>query len=465
MIFLKKIFRDALTLGFSNIVITGAGFLFSLYISRMLGTSGVGLYQLILSVYVLCATFATSGISLSVTRLVSEALSLEDTKDEVRKIMLRCLGFSAVVGLSAGALMFVFSCPAASVFLGHPETVTCLRILSCGLMFMSLCSCFHGYFIGVRRATGSAAASLVEDFCKMAVVIIAFTAKSPENITEGCEIICTALVLSEVFSSLCAFVLYITDKNRRGRKNPQKTIRKLFGIAAPVAASSYLRTGLTTLENILIPVGLVAAGFSENEALSLFGSMKGLVMPLMFFPASFLWAFTRVLVPEVTDAFTKGDMPRINRMGSRVVKTTFICAVSVMVFFIAFSRPIGKYIFHSVDAGNYLFLLAPLLPVMYLDGVVDAMLKGMNEQVAVMRYNIIEAAVRVFLVWIVLPVTGFEGLVLTIYAGNAINVVLSLRRLCNLTDIGKLNIGNKIGKNMKNSNIIYRKRTKNTHHI
>ena len=81
MIFLKKIFRDALTLGFSNIVITGAGFLFSLYISRMLGTSGVGLYQLILSVYVLCATFATSGISLSVTRLVSEALSLEDTKD------------------------------------------------------------------------------------------------------------------------------------------------------------------------------------------------------------------------------------------------------------------------------------------------------------------------------------------------------------------------------------------------
>ena len=165
--------------------------------------------------------------------------------------------------------------------------------------------------------------------------------------------------------------------------------------------------------------------------------MKGLVLPLLFFPAAFLWAFTKVLVPEVTKAFTQGNSDRINSIGARVIKTTLLCSLPIMIFFIAFSQPIGKYIFKSADAGNYLFLLAPLVPMMYLDGVVDAVLKGMNEQVAVMRYNIIEAAVRVFLVWVVLPLTGFEGLVLTIYAGNVINAVLSLRRLCKLTNISK----------------------------
>ncbi|PWM43032.1 MAG: hypothetical protein DBX47_07475 [Clostridiales bacterium] len=437
MIFLKKIFRDALTLGFSNAVVTGAGFLFSLYLSRVLGTEGVGLYQLVLSVYVLSATFATSGISLSVTRLVSEALSFSTTKGEVRKIMRRCFAFSALVGLSAGVLLFSLSVPAASSFLKKAETVECFRILACGLMFMSLCSCFHGYFIGVRRASKSAAASIVEDFSKIAVVVLAFTIKKPENIVVGCEVICIALVLSEFFSCICSFVLYLVDKNRKGGKTPQNTVSRLLKIAVPVATSSYLRSGLTTLENVLIPIGLVKAGFSESEALSLFGSMKGLVLPLLFFPAAFLWAFTKVLVPEVTKAFTQGNSDRINSIGARVIKTTLLCSLPIMIFFIAFSQPIGKYIFKSADAGNYLFLLAPLVPMMYLDGVVDAVLKGMNEQVAVMRYNIIEAAVRVFLVWVVLPLTGFEGLVLTIYAGNVINAVLSLRRLCKLTNISK----------------------------
>ena len=40
------------------------------YLSQKIGSAGMGLYQLILSVFLLAVTLSTSGISLAVTRMV-----------------------------------------------------------------------------------------------------------------------------------------------------------------------------------------------------------------------------------------------------------------------------------------------------------------------------------------------------------------------------------------------------------
>ena len=48
------------------------GMFFNVYISNKIGTEAIGIYQLIMSVYMFAITLANSGINLATTRIVSE---------------------------------------------------------------------------------------------------------------------------------------------------------------------------------------------------------------------------------------------------------------------------------------------------------------------------------------------------------------------------------------------------------
>jgi stage V sporulation protein B len=167
----------------------------------------------------------------------------------------------------------------------------------------------------------------------------------------------------------------------------------------------------------------------------MFGLLKGLVIPVLFFPAVFISAFSRLLMPEFADARAVGDDEKIKKIGAKVVQSALIFSILVTGIFMIFSKDLGNLIFKSPQAGEMLFLLAPLVPLMYLDGIVDGMLKGLNEQVAVMKYNIIEAAMRVGLVYFIIPLLGFDGFMLTIYVGNIVNSMMSLNKFIKVADI------------------------------
>ena len=54
----------------------GLGMIFRVYLSNRIGTEGMGLYQLVMSVYALFTTFSTAGLTVSVSRLTGEALGM-----------------------------------------------------------------------------------------------------------------------------------------------------------------------------------------------------------------------------------------------------------------------------------------------------------------------------------------------------------------------------------------------------
>ena len=80
-------------------------------------------------------------------------------------------------------------------------------------------------------------------------------------------------------------------------------------------------------------------------------------------------------------------------------------------------------------------MIAPLIPVMYLDTAIDAMLKGLGEQVYSMGVNIVDSVLSVILVIILLPLLGINGYIITVYFTEIINATLSITRLLNVTDI------------------------------
>ena len=92
-------------------------------------------------------------------------------------------------------------------------------------------------------------------------------------------------------------------------------------------------------------------------------------------------------------------------------------------------------VYHNENVGAYLRIFAFIAPLMYLDKIVDGILKGLNQQVHYLAYNIMDSLIRVILVIFLVPRFGIAGIIITMYISSIFNTGLSLLRLIQVTEI------------------------------
>ena len=414
------------------------GISFRVYMSNKIGAEGIGLYQLICTIFLFASTFVTSGVSLAVTRLVTEALARKEyqkAKTAVRRALVLGLFFSLLMG---GALFFSADYIGNQV-LKDPRTILSLKILAPSLPFMAVSACFRGYFFAVRQVIKTASEQLLEQIAEIVIFALVVNFLAPM----GLEYACCAIVLgttgAEIFSCLYSFLLYWGELRKlRGKASKGRIsggIKKLLSICLPVTASSCLRSGLSMTENILIPPGLKKNGASYEGSLAGYGMITGMVMPLITFPSAFLSSFSMLLIPELSEANAANHKKNIHYIAGRVFQITFLFSIFICGFFVFFAKDLGLLIYHDSAPGVYLSVLAPVIPLMYLDSVVDGMLKGLNEQLSYLSYNIIDSVMRVGLILFLLPLMGLNGLIVVIFASEILNSTLSIARLMKVTQL------------------------------
>ena len=155
-----------------------------------------------------------------------------------------------------------------------------------------------------------------------------------------------------------------------------------------------------------------------------------MVFPVVLFPAVFLTSFSGLLVPELAESRARGNKARIGRIVSRIMRLTLLFSVGVGGIMLCYARELGAVLYkNSAYAGTYISLLAPLVPVMYLDSMTDVMLKGLGQQFYSMTVNIADALLSVLLVWLWLPVRGINAYIAIIYIAELVNTSLSIARL------------------------------------
>lgn len=99
------------------------------------------------------------------------------------------------------------------------------------------------------------------------------------------------------------------------------------------------------------------------------------------------------------------------------------------------ANELSQAVYGSADAGFYMRVFAPLIPVMYMDMTVDGMLKGLDQQVSYMRYNIIDASLCVILVYFLVPIFSVQGYIMVVFISELVNFVLSFRRLTVVSEV------------------------------
>ncbi|WP_312643636.1 oligosaccharide flippase family protein [Hydrogenoanaerobacterium sp.] len=431
---IKAFVINALLLTATSLLMRTVGVSFGVYLSNKIGAAGIGLYQLIMSVYTLAVTLSTSGVNLAATRLVAEELG-RNNPSGAKKAMHRCLAYSIVFGTATAIALYTNAETVGMQWLGDERTILSLKLLAVSLPFIAMSSSISGYFTAVRRVVKSASAQIFEQMVRISLTIAGLTMLMPRGLEFACLAIVGGGSLAELCSFFYSFILYLLD-SRRYKTDGQVTgglWRRLLGISLPVAFSAYARSGLITIEHLLIPRGLKKSGASAEAALASYGLLHGMVLPVILFPAAFLQALSGLLVPELAECRAQCHEVRINYIAARVFQITLLFSIGVAGIMFSFANELAVAIYKNYDTAKYICILAPLIPVMYLDTAVDGMLKGLGEQVSSMRYNIIDASCSVVLVYFLVPKFALAGYICTIFFTELLNSALSANRLISVT--------------------------------
>lgn len=413
------------------------GVLYNAWLTRNLGSAGMGLFSLMMAVYRFAVTFACSGSGLAATRLVAEENALKNGKG-ASSAMSKTLFYSLFFGVFGGVLLWLFSDFAAEVMVGDSRAAEPFRVLAFSLPFVGISAAFSGYFTAVTRVFPSSAAQIFEQLSQMAFTVSVFAVIKPDDLGEACLLVAAGSTVSEGLAFILHYILYRTDRRRypliggEGRKNSE-TWKQVVSIALPVGASAVLRSALSTVKHLLVPVSLEKSGLTGEAALSEYGIVGGMVLPVLTFPCAFLLGFSNLLVPEVTRYKALGLDEKIDRIMGYVFRMTLMFAVAVAAALICWADEFAVLLYNEPAAGPAIKALAPIVTVMYLDSAVDGILKGLGEQVAVVRYNVYDTAMCVGLVYTLVPFFGTAGYLATIVISEVFNMALSASRLVSVT--------------------------------
>lgn len=422
------IFYSALMLTGVNLLLRFTGTAFQVFISSRIGAAGVGLLQLVLSVGGMSMTAGIAGIRTATMYLVAEELGKKHPQN-TPWVLSGCFLYSILSSGAVAAVLYYFAPFIASNWLGDIRTLEALRLLAAFLPVSCLCGVLSGYFIAANRIGALAVVEVAEQLLSMATTASALVFWAHSDPGKACQAVVLGSSAGAVLTLICLTALRIREKAQVGSKIP--VARRLMDTALPLALADDLKAGISTLENLMVPrrLALYTAG-----SLALFGTVCGMVFPILMFPAAILFGMTELLIPEMARCRAAESHQRVHYLMHRSLRLALIYGTLCSGILYLCAPELCQSLYNSEEAGIYLRWFSPLTVMLYCDIVTDAMIKGLGQQKISVRYNILTSAMDVAFLFILLPNFGIKGYFISFLVTHALNFYLSLRRLLKITE-------------------------------
>ncbi len=344
-----SVFYNIMTLTFSNIGLHALGFVYRIFLSRMTGADGMGVYQLILPAYSVLSSFCITGLTMATSRLCAYHLSRGEPRDAHRVVSISLKIFLFLFAITAG-LILSFSSFIATDILGDTRTRLSLIIILPCLLFTGIENILKNYFFGASQLRPPITSELTEQIVRFIAVIALLFVFSPKNASHSSALIICGMVISEVVS-VCILVRFYGA--RKSSKTP--VLRSIGEIAFPVALSAVFNNLLAAANSVLIPQRLVTFGMETDVAISHFGVLFGMTMPVVNLPFGLIGALITVIIPKMSEGLENAAYLR--RKAGKIIHTTSLIALPAVCFLIPFGQDLCKIMYNNQNAGAYMLPL------------------------------------------------------------------------------------------------------------
>ena len=418
---MRKFFKTVALVTVFSISEKFLGFLYRIYLSRTIGSEGIGLYQVALSIFALILTLCCSGVPITVSRLMTKYRA-ENKEDKVQKVISAGILFTILVVVPVMAVFFIFTDNFAFLF-ADKRCMGIFLVLLPGLIFTSISSVLRGVFWGDKDFLPYSIIELLEEICMIIVGIILIN--SVTDVYQGALRAGIAVLCSYIFSFAVALSVFFIRKHKF--KNPRSEFKPLLSSAVPITAMRSANSLTSSLVSIILPIRLVQVGFSGNMAMASFGALMGQALPLLYIPTTLIGSFILVLVPEISENFYKKNHFYLKRDIEKSLKFTCLLTCVFTPVFLVCGKEIGVLVFNSHECGQYLSLCAFLMFFMSLSSITTSMLNSIGLENKTLFYYIIGGALMLVCIWFLPSLLGIYSLVLGFFFSYGLTAILNLK--------------------------------------
>lgn len=409
------------------------GFFYRIFLSHTIGAEGMGLYQLIFPVFNLCFAFSVAGIQTALSRMIAASLAKKDVISS-RAIFLTglCCSVSAAVVLSL--LLRHFSGFISSEILNEPRCGSLLKMLSLGLPLSTIHACITGYFFAKKETAVPAALQVAEQLVRFGSSYIIYIFFLKNQISISPMIAVAGLVCSE-FVSMALSLLFVLHSFHMGPAvavpflSCKKHLPEILRLSFPITLNRVLLNLLHSIEAILIPWSLQRSWMSSSEALSTFGILNGMALPLILFPTAIINSMAAVLLPTVAEEQALKNHHAIWVL----IRNTSACALFMgflftFVFFFG-GTSIGSLLFDDSQAGIFIRILSFICPFLYINITLSSILHGLGKTFSCFLINLFDLIIRILSILLLIPHLGIWGYLYGLLSGEILAAIASMTTL------------------------------------
>lgn len=421
-----NIYQTAVYVTVFSVVEKFLGFLYRIILSRTLGSEGMGLYQLALSIFAVLITAASSGIPITVSRLITKHRAEKNKNAEQSTIT------AAIVST------LVFSVPVFIIlFFGHKwfdflfsdaRCMSIFLILLPSLTFNSIYSVIRGVFWGNKQFMPYCVIDLIEEIVMIVAGVLLVT--NMTSVLDGAQRAAFAIIISYLFSFSISFVYFFVKGGRL--KNPRSQFRPLLHSALPITGMRTSNSLINSVISLLLPARLIAAGFTSQQAMSELGVAMGMSMPILSIPATLIGSLSLVIVPELAENFYNSRHAKLRDNIEKALKVTVLIAAILIPFLFVTGEDMGIFLFSDAKSGeiirNASFVLLPMSFTMITTSILNSL--GYEKYTCI--YFFVSAAASLLCTYFLPSVIGvyalFVGMAASGIISSALNLILIIKK-------------------------------------
>jgi len=436
----KSVRYGAFILTAANICSQILGFVYRIALSRLIGAEGMGLFQLIFPFYSLSLTIATSGICVAVSRLSAEYAALRNYV-AVRLLIRRAVIVFFTIFATLSVLVFLFVDGIAVNFLGDERTKLAIFALIPVIFFTGIENIHKNFFYGTKNVNPPALSDLLEQIIRMGAVLFLLYVLLPRPDEQMLVIIVAGMLICEIFSSMFLRAIYvkkIRNMPLEGEKDPHMT-SKLGKIAVPISLTSLCNNLLSSLIIIIIPRRLVLTGMTQSQALSAFGVLFGMTIPLLNLPSALIVGLGLVMVPKLSENLALGNYYDLRNKISRAITATSMLVLPAVAVLVPLGPQLGKLLFHQTIEERFLLPLAIstifAIYMIILGNILNGLGKQIRSAANFLIGNVLELAITYYLTAV--PWIGIYGYIVASISTTFLTAALNLYQV---SKVAKLKI-------------------------
>lgn len=408
------------------------GFFYRMFLSSNFGEESMGIYQLTSPVLALTYAFCISGFQTAISKYVAAKEGLGQHRSAAYTLFLG-LFFSLLLSIPCTFFVYINADYIGEVLLSEIRTAPLIRLIALSIPLSCIHSCLNGYFLGRKQASVSASAQLFEQIARVTSVFLICNIMTANGQTPPLCIAAAGLLIGEGASTLLSVILFAISARNTGSNSripfrkevPQLTV-SIIKMAAIININRIIVNFFASAETIMLPQSLEKYGLATSEALSLYGVLCGMVLPLLLFPNALTGSVSVMLLPTISEADEKNQTERIRSIANKTFFFCFGLGVICMLFFLLAGHFLGQIMFHSETAGEYIVKLSFICPLLYLSSALNSILNGKGKTLQCLLTQVLGLTIRIIFLLFLIPVYGISAYIAGLIASQFISTVLCL---------------------------------------